>query len=168
EMSAFRREHLGFVFQDFNLLDTFSAQDNIFLPLVLSGRGYAEMGARLTPLAEKLGIQGLLKKFPYELSGGQKQRVAVARALITAPDIVLADEPTGALLQLFEEVNGEGQTIVMVTHSARAASQAGRVMFIRDGELFHQLHRGSAADSEFYGQISEVLAVSAAGGSMYA
>ncbi len=170
ELCTFRRRHLGFVFQDFNLLDTFSAEDNIFLPLVLSGRGYVEMQGRLRPLADKLGITSILKKYPYELSGGQKQRVAAARALITHPDIVLADEPTGALdsraagslLSLFGEVNRAGQTILMVTHSARAASRAGRVLFIRDGELFHQIYRGGGSDEEFYACITDALTVAAA------
>lgn len=176
EICAFRREHLGFVFQDFNLLDTFSVQDNIFLPLVLSGKPYAEMQRRIGPIAQKLSIGELLQKYPYEISGGQKQRVAVARALITNPDMVLADEPTGALdskasgalLRLFAEVNREGQTILMVTHSARAASKAGRVLFIRDGELFHQLYRGNATDDVFYAQISDALTVSATGVRAYA
>jgi len=138
DIAAFRRDHLGFVFQDFNLLDTFSIQDNILLPLVLAGKTYKEMEKRLLPLARRLGIDALLKKYPYEVSGGQKQRVAVARALITGPRIVLADEPTGALdskatdslLNLFDQINGEGQTILMVTHSTKAASHAKRVMFI--------------------------------------
>lgn len=169
KLAAFRREHLGFVFQDFNLLDTFSVEDNIYLPLVLSGRGYAEMSTRLQPLAQKLNISDILKKFPYEISGGQKQRVAAARALITNPDIVLADEPTGALdskasgalLRLLAEVNRDGQTILMVTHSARAASKAGRVLFIRDGEVFHQIYRGDASDEEMYKKIGNALTVSA-------
>ena len=172
KLAAFRREHLGFVFQDFNLLDTFSVQDNIFLPLVLSGQAYEEMRARLAPLAEKLSIADILKKYPYEISGGQKQRVAAARALVTAPDIVLADEPTGALdskasgalLRLLAEVNREGQTILMVTHSARAACKAGRVLFIRDGEVFHQLYRGACTDDELYQKIGYALTVSMAGG----
>ncbi|MCI8721619.1 MAG: ABC transporter ATP-binding protein, partial [Oscillospiraceae bacterium] len=149
DIAAFRRDHLGFVFQDFNLLDTFSIQDNILLPLVLAGKTYKEMEKRLLPLARRLGIDALLKKYPYEVSGGQKQRVAVARALITGPRIVLADEPTGALdskatdslLNLFDQINGEGQTILMVTHSTKAASHAKRVMFIRDGEVFHQIYK---------------------------
>ncbi len=171
QLCAFRREHLGFVFQDFNLLDTFSAEDNIYLPLVLSGHGYNEMHTRLVPIAQMLGIEELLKKFPYELSGGQKQRIAVARALITNPEIVLADEPTGALdskssdalLTLFANINRKGQTILMVTHSARAASRASRVIFIRDGELFHQVYRGENTNEEFYQRISDALAVVATG-----
>ena len=148
-ISAFRRDHLGFVFQDFNLLDTFSLEDNIYLPLVLAGKAYPEMKQRLTPIAQQLGITDILKKYPYEVSGGQKQRAAVARALITNPRLVLADEPTGALdskatdelLQLFREINQRGQTILMVTHSVKAASHAGRVLFIKDGEVFHQIYR---------------------------
>ena len=173
KLAAFRREHLGFIFQDFNLLETFSCEDNIYLPLVLSGVDYREMEKRLEPIAERLSISGLLKKFPYEISGGQKQRVASARALITYPDILLADEPTGALdskasgklLKLLAEVNSEqGQTILMVTHSTRAASKAGRVLFIRDGKLFHQIYRGDAADEEMYKKISHTLTVSSASG----
>ena len=150
DCQAFRRDNLGFVFQDFNLLDTFSLEDNIFLPLVLAGKDHKEMKSRLLPLAQKLGIKDILKKFPYEVSGGQKQRAAVARALITDPQIILADEPTGALdsraseglLKLFQEINEEGQTILMVTHSVRAASRANRVLFIKDGEVYHQIYRG--------------------------
>lgn len=172
ELAAFRRENLGFVFQDFNLLDTFSLRDNILLPLVLAGKPYSEMERRLTPLARKLGIEKLLEKYPYEVSGGQKQRAAAARALITDPRLILADEPTGALdskstdelLRLFEDVNREGQTIVMVTHSVKAASHAGRVLFIKDGEVFHQLYRGSATDEELYQKISDTLTVLATGG----
>lgn len=168
KLAAFRREHLGFIFQDFNLLDTFSVEDNIFLPLVLSGQKYPMMHARLVPLAEKLGIDNILKKFPYEISGGQKQRVAAARALVTQPDLVLADEPTGALdskaagslLNLLGQINAQGQTILMVTHSARAASKASRVLFIRDGEVFHQLYRGEDGDEEFFRSISHALTVS--------
>ena len=147
EIAAFRRQNLGFVFQDFNLLDTFSLKDNIFLPLVLSGKKYPEMEQRLKPVAEKLGIERLLDKYPYEVSGGQKQRAAVARALITHPKLILADEPTGALdskstdelLELFGKINQEGQTILMVTHSVKAASHASRVLFIKDGEVFHHI-----------------------------
>lgn len=165
EIAAFRRDHLGFVFQDFNLLDTFSLQDNIFLPLVLAGKSYDEMQAKLQPIARKLGISDLLAKYPYEVSGGQKQRAAVARALITKPQLVLADEPTGALdsratdelLRLFEEINRDGQTILMVTHSVKAASHAGRVLFIKDGEVFHQIYRGGGTDEELYQKISDTL-----------
>ena len=170
--AAFRRDHLGFVFQDFSLLDTFSLEDNILLPLVLQGKSRGEMKSRLVPLADRLGISGLLKKYPYEVSGGQKQRAAVARALITKPRILLADEPTGALdskstdelLRLFGEVNCGGQTILMVTHSVKAASCAGRVLFIRDGEVFHQLYRGDATNELFYQRISETLTMLAGGG----
>lgn len=172
EISAFRRNHLGFVFQDFNLLDTFSLRDNIFLPLVLSRTPYREMEAKLKPLAQKLEISELLDKFPYEVSGGQKQRAAVARALITRPRLVLADEPTGALdskaathlLQLFSEINAEGQTIFMVTHSVNAASHAGRVLFIKDGEVFHQIYRGSMTNEKMYQKISDALTALSTGG----
>ena len=172
DISAFRREHLGFVFQDFNLLDTFSVQDNIFLPLVLSGKPYPEMKRRLDPLAKLLGITELLGKYPYEISGGQKQRAAVARALITQPRLVLADEPTGALdskaatqlLRLFSDINRQGQTILMVTHSTQAASHAGRVLFIQDGEVFHQLYRGGMTNDELYQKIADTLTVLATGG----
>jgi putative ABC transport system ATP-binding protein len=165
DIAAFRRDNLGFVFQDFNLLDTFNIRDNIFLPLVLAGRGFDEMNSHLMPLAEKLGIGDILEKFPYEVSGGQKQRAAVARALITNPRLVLADEPTGALdsrstdelLGLFGNINREGQTIIMVTHSVKAASHAGRVLFIRDGRIFHQIYRGERSDEEMFQTISDTL-----------
>jgi putative ABC transport system ATP-binding protein len=172
DLSRFRRDHLGFVFQDFNLLDNFSIQDNIFLPLVLSGKGFLEMSQKLKPIAKKLGIDDILSKFPYEISGGQKQRAAVARALITAPEIILADEPTGALdskstdhlLKMFTEINNDGQTILMVTHSTKAASHANRVLFIKDGEVFHQLYRGSMSNDALYQKISDTLTVLATGG----
>ena len=172
ELSAFRRKNLGFVFQDFNLLDTFSLQDNIFLPLVLSGEKYDSMQEKLKPIAKELGIESILGKFPYEVSGGQKQRAAVARALITNPQIILADEPTGALdskstdqlLELFSKINGRGQTILMVTHSTKAASKAGRVLFIKDGEGFHQIYKASMTDEEMYTKISDTLTVLATGG----
>ena len=172
QIAAFRRDNLGFVFQDFNLLDTFSLEDNIYLPLVLTGTPYAEMQRRLAPIAQQLGITELLQKFPYEVSGGQKQRAAVARALITTPRLMLADDPTGALdsrstdelLSLFSAIHQSGQTIVMVTHSTKAASSAGRVMFIKDGEVFHQLYRGEDADPRFYQRISVTLTMLQSGG----
>ena len=172
QAAAFRRDNLGFVFQEFNLLDTFSIEDNIFLPLVLAGMRFEQMQARLAPIAAQLGITGLLKKYPYEISGGQKQRAAVARALITEPKLILADEPTGALdskatdelLRLFEQINRAGQTIVMVTHSVKAASHAGRVLFIRDGAVYHQIYRGDNTDEQLYQSISDTLTMLAAGG----
>ena len=172
EVSQFRRENLGFVFQDFNLRDNFNLQDNIFLPLVLAGKNYNEMRTRLMPIAEKLKIKDILNKFPYEVSGGQKQRAAVARALITNPQLILADEPTGALdsraadslLAQFQEINEAGQTILMVTHSIRAASCARRVLFIKDGQVFHQLYKGSGSDEEMYQKISDTLTVITTGG----
>ena len=172
EISAFRRDNLGFVFQDFNLLDTFSIQDNIFLPLVLSGKKYDEMSRALDPIAAKLGIKDILQKYPYEVSGGQKQRTAVARALITNPQLILADEPTGALdskatdqlLRLFEQINHAGQTILMVTHSTKAASHAKRVMFIKDGEVFHQIYRGEMDEEAMYAKISDTLKLLQKGG----
>lgn len=172
DIAAFRRDNLGFVFQDFNLLDTFSVKDNILLPLVLAQKDYPEMEKRLLPLAEELGIADLLKKYPYEISGGQKQRAAVARALITKPRLVLADEPTGALdskatdglLSLFDQINAGGQTILMVTHSTKAASHAKRVLFIRDGEVFHQIYKGVSTTEEMYQKISATLTLLATGG----
>ena len=172
EMAAFRRKNLGFVFQEFNLLDTFSIEDNIYLPLVLAGEKYGQMREKLDQIAGRLGLAELLKKYPYEVSGGQKQRAAVARALITRPQLILADEPTGALdsrssdelMKLFSQVNREGQTILMVTHSVKAASSAGRVLFIRDGQVFHQIYRGNLTDEEMYQKISAALTVLATGG----
>lgn len=172
EIAAFRRQNLGFVFQNFHLLDTFSLKDNIFLPLVLSGKTYEEMERRLTPVAERLGITEILNKFPYEVSGGQKQRAAVARALVTKPQLILADEPTGALdsrasdelLNLFGAINQDGQTILMVTHSVKAASTAKRVLFIKDGEVFHQLYRGNLTNEQMYQKISDTLTALTTGG----
>lgn len=172
EIATFRRQNLGFVFQDFNLLDTFSLKDNIFLPLVLSGKKYSEMEKRLKPIAEKLGIEKLLEKYPYEVSGGQKQRATIARALITKPQLILADEPSGALdskaadslMNLFTTINQEGQTIVMVTHSVKAASSAKRVLFIKDGKVFHQLYRGNLTNEEMYERISDTLKILTTGG----
>ena len=176
ELSAFRRDHLGFVFQDFNLLDTFSLRDNIYLPLVLAGRPYKEMENRLLPIAERLGITELLEKYPYEVSGGQKQRAAVARALITNPRLILADEPTGALdshttdslLSLFGAINEGGQTLLMVTHSVKAASHAGRVLFLRDGEVYHQLYRGNMSFEEMFAKVSDTLTMLTTGGESHA
>ena len=172
ELAAFRRKNLGFVFQEFNLLDTFSIEDNIYLPLVLAGENYGQMKEKLDRIAGRLGLTGLLKKFPYEVSGVQKQRAAVARALITRPQLILADEPTGALdsrssdelMKLFSQVNREGQTILMVTHSVKAASSAGRVLFIRDGQVYHQIYRGNLTDEEMYQKIAATLTVLATGG----
>ena len=175
-LSAFRRDHLGFVFQDFNLLDTFSIRDNIYLPLVLAGKPYREMEARLEPIARRLGIDDLLEKYPYEVSGGQKQRAAIARALITSPRLILADEPTGALdshatdslLRLFGAINAGGQTLLMVTHSVKAASHAGRVLFLRDGEVYHQLYRGEMSFEEMFAKVSDTLTMLTTGGERHA
>ena len=176
DLAAFRRSHLGFVFQDFNLLDTFSLQDNIYLPLVLAGTDYQEMRKKLRPIADQLGITDILTKYPYEVSGGQKQRAAVARALITDPQLILADEPTGALdsrssdalLELFGALNDAGQTILMVTHSVKAASHAGRVLFLRDGQVYHQLYRGGESQEAQFRRISDTLTVLAGGGEPHA
>lgn len=176
EISVFRRKNLGFVFQDFNLLDTFSLRDNIYLPLVLAGEEYREMEQKIRPIARKLRITEILDKYPYEVSGGQKQRAAVARALITEPKLVLADEPTGALdskaagelLDLFSHVNEDGQTILMVTHSVAAASHAKRVLFIKDGEVFHQIYRGEMSTQKMYQMISDTLTILATGGECHA
>lgn len=172
EIASFRREHLGFVFQDFNLLDTFSLKDNIYLPLVLSGAKYNTMEKRLAPIAEKLGITQILDKYPYEVSGGQKQRAAIARALITKPQLILADEPSGALdskaadslMNLFTTINQDGQTILMVTHSVKAASSANRILFIKDGEVFHQIYRGNLTSEQLYQKIADTLTVLTTGG----
>lgn len=172
QVAAFRRDNLGFVFQEFNLLDTFTLEDNIYLPLVLAGKSHKEMQERLKPIAAQLGITELLMKYPYEVSGGQKQRAAVARALITNPKLILADEPTGALdskatdelLRLFAQINKTGQTILMVTHSVKAASHASRVLFIKDGEVFHQIYRGNNTNEQLYQLISDTLTMLATGG----
>lgn len=167
QLAAFRRDYLGFVFQDFNLLDTFSLKDNILLPLVLQGMNWREMEANLLPIANQLRIANLLEKYPYEVSGGQNQRAAVCRALITHPRLILADEPTGALdsratdalLDVFQQINQTGQTLLMVTHSLKAASRAGRILFIRDGQVYHQLYRGEMTNEQFYEKISDALTV---------
>lgn len=167
QLAAFRRDQLGFVFQDFNLLDTFSLKDNILLPLVLQGMNWREMEANLLPIANQLRIANLLEKYPYEVSGGQKHRAAVCRALITHPRLILADEPTGALdsratdalLDVFQQINQTGQTLLMVTHSLKAASRAGRILFIRDGQVYHQLYRGEMTNEQFYEKISDALTV---------
>ena len=176
KLADIRNSKIGFIFQDFNLLDTFSLRDNIYLPLVLAGEDYREMEQKIRPIAKTLGITELLDKFPYEVSGGQKQRAAVARALITNPKLILADEPTGALdskaasalLSVFGEINAEGQTILMVTHSAQAASHASRVLFIKDGEVFHQLYRGNLGRDEMYQMIADTLTILTTGGEQHA
>lgn len=172
DLALFRRENLGFVFQEFNLLDTLSLKDNIYLPLVLDGKNIKEIRKRAVQITDAIGITGILNKFPYEVSGGQKQRAAVARALITNPGLVLADEPTGALdsassaelLRVFGQINKSGQTILMVTHSVDAASHADRVLFIRDGVVFHQLYRGDATNEQLYKKISDTLTILKNGG----
>ncbi len=172
DIAAFRRDNLGFVFQEFNLLDTFNLEDNIYLPMVLAGVPYQQMREVLGPIAAELGIAHLLKKYPYEVSGGQKQRAAVARALMMKPKIVLADEPTGALdskstdelLRLFGQIHKGGQTILMVTHSVKAASCADRVLFIKDGQVFHQLYRGQCNNEQLYQKISDTLTMLQTGG----
>ena len=174
ELAKFRREHLGFVFQDFNLLDTFTIEDNIYLPLVLAGKKYNDMKEKLTRIVKQLGIEDVIKKYPYEVSGGQKQRAAVARAIITEPEIILADEPTGALdskatadlLNAFSNIHCGGQTILMITHSAKAASHAKRVLFIKDGEIYHQLYKGNMKSEEMYKKISDTLTVLMSGGDL--
>ena len=172
DMAAFRRKHLGYVFQDFNLLDNFSLQDNIFLPLVLAGKNYKEMEEKLRDIAEVIGIKKILEKYPYEVSGGEKQRAAIARAIITNPELLLADEPTGSLdskttaeiLTLFSKINSLGQTIIMVTHSVLAASHTSRVLFIKDGKIFNQIYRGNMNNDDMYEKISNTLAILATGG----
>ncbi len=172
DLVEYRRDNLGFVFQDFNLLDTLSVKDNIYLPIVLAGKNPKNLAAKLVSLVSTLGISEILKKYPYEISGGQKQRVAIARALITDPKLILADEPTGSLdskssddiLRLFTEINKEGHTVLMVTHSVKAASCANRILFIKDGEVFHQIYRGDDTNEQLYGKISDTLTLLQTGG----
>lgn len=172
DLATFRRENLGFVFQDFNLLDNFSVKDNILLPLVLANKKYSDMESKLLKITKSLGIKELLNKYPYQISGGQKQRVAVARAIITNPTLVLADEPTGALdskstdqlLDVFDAINNAGHTIIMVTHSVKTASRANRVLFIKDGVVFHEIYKGSSTTTEMYQKISDSLTLIQAGG----
>lgn len=165
EMTKFRRENLGFVFQDFNLLDNFTVKENILLPLVLSDEKISVMEEKLSKIAKKLSVSDLLNKYPYEISGGQKQRTAVARALISDPKILLADEPTGALdsnstrelLKVFKDLNQDGETILMVTHSIMAASEAKRVLFIKDGEIYHQIYRGERTSLDMQKKIADTM-----------
>ena len=171
ELADFRRDNLGFVFQDFNLLDNFSIKDNILLPLVLANKKYKDMEARLDKVTKPLGIDKLINKYPYEISGGQRQRVAVARAIITNPSLILADEPTGALdskstdqlLNVFDKLNEIGQTIIMVTHSVKTAARAKRVLFIKDGVVFHELRKGNATTNEMFQKINDTLSLMQAG-----
>lgn len=171
ELADFRRDNLGFIFQDFNLLDNFSIKDNILLPLVLANKKYKDMEARLDKVTKPLGIDQLINKYPYEISGGQKQRVAVARAIITNPSLILADEPTGALdskstdqlLNVFDQLNEIGQTIIMVTHSVKTAARAKRVLFIKDGVVFHELRKGNATTNEMFQKINDTLSLMQAG-----
>ena len=171
ELADFRRDNLGFVFQDFNLLDNFSIKDNILLPLVLANKKYKDMELRLDKVTKPLGIDKLINKYPYEISGGQRQRVAVARAIITNPSLILADEPTGALdskstdqlLNVFDKLNEVGQTIIMVTHSVKTAARAKRVLFIKDGVVFHELRKGNATTNEMFQKINDTLSLMQAG-----
>ena len=171
ELADFRRDNLGFVFQDFNLLDNFSIKDNILLPLVLANKKYKDMEVRLDKVTKPLGIDKLINKYPYEISGGQRQRVAVARAIITNPSLILADEPTGALdskstdqlLNVFDKLNEVGQTIIMVTHSVKTAARAKRVLFIKDGVVFHELRKGNATTNEMFQKINDTLSLMQAG-----
>lgn len=165
EMAKFRRENLGFVFQDFNLLDNFTVKENILLPLVLSDEKISVMEEKLLKIAKKLNVSDLLNKYPYEISGGQKQRTAIARALISDPKILLADEPTGALdsnstrelLKVFKDLNQDRETILMVTHSIMAASEAKRVLFIKDGEIYHQIYRGERTSLDMQKKIADTM-----------
>ncbi len=171
EISKFRREHLGFVFQDFNLLDTLTLKENIILPLMLAEEDPESFDKRANDIAKSLRINELLNKYPYEVSGGQKQRCAVARALITNPKLLLADEPTGALdsnssrelMETFSKLNESGQTIIMVTHSVQAAAEAKRVLFIKDGKIFHELYNSSFTSYEMGEKIANTMQMLARG-----
>lgn len=165
EISKFRREHLGFVFQDFNLLDTLTIKENILLPLILAEDVPKSFDEKILSVAKPLRIDELLNKYPYEVSGGQKQRCAVARALISNPKLLLADEPTGALdsnssrelMEVFKELNENGQTVIMVTHSIQAASVARRVLFIKDGKIFHELYNSGFSYYEMGQKIADTM-----------
>ena len=165
QISKFRRDHLGFVFQDFNLLDTLTLKENILLPLILAEDDPKNFDKKLLQVAKPLRIDDILNKYPYEVSGGQKQRCAVARALITNPKLLLADEPTGALdsnssrelMEIFKELNESGQTIIMVTHSIQAAAEAKRVLFIKDGKIFHQLYNSGFTKFEMAEKIADTM-----------
>ena len=174
-LAEFRKENLGFVFQDYNLLDTLTIEENIVLAMTLHSQNRKEIRKKCDEILKLLQIDEIRDKFPYQVSGGQKQRCACARALIHHPQLILADEPTGALdskatdslLTLFSQINKEGQTVLMVTHSTKAASHANRVLFIKDGEVFHQLYRGSMSNEQLYAKISETLTVLTTGGENY-
>ena len=165
ELNRFRREELGFIFQDFNLLDTLTAYENIALSLSIQNVSAKEIDSKIKKVSEELDIKDVLKKYPYQMSGGQKQRVASARTIITDPKLVLADEPTGALdsksakmlLEKFNYLDELGATILMVTHDAFTASYARRVIFIKDGKLFKELHRGECSRKEFFDKIIDVV-----------
>ena len=165
EICKFRRENLGFVFQDFNLLNYFTVKDNIAFPLVLLNKSKKEIDEKVSELAEQTGITKLLDKYPYEISGGEKQRTAVARALVCDPQLVLADEPTGALdsknsdqlMELFQTFNDKGQTIIMVTHSIKSASKAKKVLFLKDGMIGNTLDKADRNDDEFEEEIANFL-----------
>ena len=165
-LNKFRRDKLGFIFQDFNLLDTLTGYENISLSLSIQNIPYSEQKKRIEDIASKLGITKILNKYPYQMSGGEKQRIASARAIITNPSIILADEPTGALdsksskglLSSFEYLNKElNSTILMVTHDAFTASYATRVIFIKDGKIFNELNKGDMSRKEFFNQIIDVV-----------
>ncbi|PNZ31988.1 ABC transporter ATP-binding protein [Staphylococcus petrasii] len=167
QIAHFRRDNLGFVFQDFNVLPTMTNKDNILMPLVLANRSHKIMQQRLDRLSTELGIEKLLDKYPYQISGGEQQRIAIGRALINEPNLLLADEPTGALdsktskniMDLFKKINNHHQTILMVTHSAVDASYAKRVLFIKDGRLYHEIYRGEESQQDFQKRIADSLAI---------